>query len=86
MKPRTKNILRIFLASLAVFVVAVLAGLVPLHIGVFSPALAERVRDATGLELELGGPVVVPVSGWVDPRGAGALGFYGEAGVPGAQA
>ena len=55
MKSRTKTALRVVLASLTLFVFAVLAGLVPLPVSLFKAAIAGSVHEATGLDLELGG-------------------------------
>lgn len=59
MKRRAKVTLRVLFLGLALLVVAALAGLVPLHIEVFSKTIAESVRESTGLDLELHGPVVM---------------------------
>ena len=52
-----KALLRAFLTVLVAALVAVLAGLVPISLGPFVGSIANSVREATGLELAVDGPI-----------------------------
>jgi uncharacterized protein involved in outer membrane biogenesis len=56
---RTKIAIRLLLASAALAVTAVLVGLVPINIALFSDTISRSVYKATGLELTLGGSVAL---------------------------
>ena len=55
MKPRTKQVFRGLLVCLALVVLAVLIGVVPIRINAFEGVIARSVFEATGLDLTIGG-------------------------------